>query len=322
MKGDEVSLKLVSDQILRFAKRLEDKLNTMFNNVTALCYASHPESVKMATSVLSQLGIDLPESAESDFKTYIERTKILLKGFTDQDLIEYKIMTDPSKIMAMKFLERLELSLQYTRPVAASIVTMHMIRLSIDHGMSPVLPLGFSYFGQHDATCGDIKQGCRYVNLAWKLMSRIGSKEFVGEVIAMGSQVLHFAKPIQLTRDYHTEGFTIATAAGDMPGANVQQYVLLLAGVLIWYKAHCLQGAHFLYLQTHGTAWPLQLSCSLDPNVEKHSTVDGLKCWPRRNVDVKCYDSSGGQNLAKCKSYGINCFQFPKDVSTFYVSRI
>jgi hypothetical protein len=173
----------------------------------------------MATSVLSQLGIDLPESAESDFKTNIERTKILLKGFTDQDLIEYKIMTDPSKIMAMKFLARLELPLQYTTPVAAPIVTMHMIRLSIDHGMSPVSPLGFTYFGQHVAACGDIEQGCRYVNLARKLMRRIGSKEFAGEVIALGSQVLHFAKPIQLTREYHTEGYTIAMAAGDMPGA-------------------------------------------------------------------------------------------------------
>jgi len=229
VKGDEVSLKLVSDQILRFAKRFEDKLNTIFNNVTALCYKSHPESVKMATSVLSQLGIDLPEPVESDFKTNIERTKILLKGFTDQDLLEYKRMTDPSKIMAMKFLARLELSLQYTRPVAAPIVTMNIIRLSIDHGMSPVSPIGFTYFGQHVATCGYIKEGCRYVNLARKLMTRIGSTEFAGEVIAIGSQVLHFFEPIQLSRECHAEGYTIAMAAGDMPGAmfNSVFYCLL-----------------------------------------------------------------------------------------------
>ena len=255
VKGDEVSLKLVSDQILRFAKRFEDKLNTIFNNVTALCYTSHPESVKMATSVLSQLGIDLPESAESDFKTKIERTKILLKGFTDQDLIEYKIMTDPSKIMAMKFLARLELSLQYTRPVAAPIVTMHMIRLSVDHGMSPVSPLGFTYFGQHVAACGDIEQGCRYVNLARKLMSRIGSKEFAGEVIAMGSQVLHFAKPIQLTREYHTEGYTIAMAAGDMPGAMFNSMFYCLLGFwfgtkLIVCKEHI--SRTFRLMEQHG----------------------------------------------------------------------
>ncbi|KAL3800896.1 hypothetical protein ACHAW5_002047 [Stephanodiscus triporus] len=69
-KGDVVSLTLLSDQILRFAKRFEDKLNTMFDKVTVLTYTSKlPESVSMAISVLSQLGIELPETSESDLKT-------------------------------------------------------------------------------------------------------------------------------------------------------------------------------------------------------------------------------------------------------------
>ena len=233
VKGDALSLKLVSDQIYTFAKRFEDKLNTMFYNVTAIAYSSQlPGSVAMAIRVLSQLGIELPESSESDFKTNIERTKVLLRGFTDQDLIDYKIMTDPSKIMAMKFLARLELSIQYIKPASAPGVTLKMIQLSIDHGMSPVSPIGFTYFGQHVATCGDIEQGCRYVNIARKLLDRIGSGEFAGEVIGMGSQLLHFVKPVQTTIELHTEGYTIGMAAGDMQGAmlNLAYY----CGIAFW----------------------------------------------------------------------------------------
>ncbi|KAL3822933.1 hypothetical protein ACHAXA_011648 [Cyclostephanos tholiformis] len=233
VKSDALSLKLVTDQIFKYAKRFEDKLNTMFNNVTALAYATQlPGSVAMAVTVLSQLGIELPESSESDFKINIERTKVLLRGFADEDLVDYKIMSDPSKIMAMKFLARLELSFQYIRPASAPSVTLKMIQLSIDHGMSPVSPIGFTYFGQHVATCGDIEEGCRYVKIARKLLDRIGSKEFAGEVIAMGSQLLHFVKPIQVTIELHHEGYTIAMGAGDMQGAMLN--LAFYCGIAFW----------------------------------------------------------------------------------------
>ena len=132
-------------------------------------------------------------------------------------------MTDQSKIMAMHFLARLMLSLQISRPATVPVVTLNMIQLSIEHGMSPVSPIALTYFGQHIATCGDIEEGCRYVNIARKLLDRIGSKEFAGDVIAMGSQLLHFVNPIQLTLEFHNEGYTIAMAAGDVQGAMLNR---------------------------------------------------------------------------------------------------
>jgi predicted ATPase len=238
VKGDVVSLALVSDQIIRFAKRFEDKLNTMFDKVTVLTYTSKlPEAVSVAISVLAQLGIELPETSESDLMTKLHETKILLQGFADQDLIEYKAMTDPSKIMAMKFLSRLAISLmlspQTARPVAVPIVTLKMIQISIDHGMSPVSPIGFTYFGHHVATHGYIEEGRRYVNIAWTLLDRIGSKEFAGEVIAIGSQLLHFVSPIQVTLEFHAQGYSVAMAAGDMHGAMINSGYHVL--ILFWF---------------------------------------------------------------------------------------
>ena len=128
-------------------------------------------------------------------------------------------MTDQSKIMAMNFMGRLHFSIQYTRPAAAPMVTMKMIQLSIEYGMSHVSPIGFTYYGQHVATCGDIEEGCRYVHIARKLLDRRGLKEFAGDVITTGTQLLTFVKPIQVTLEYHTEGYKIAMAAGDMQGA-------------------------------------------------------------------------------------------------------
>ena len=81
VRGDEVGLKLASDQILGFDMRFEDKLNTIFNNVTSLAYSYRlPESVNMANSVLSQLGIELPESSELDFKTNMHKRRFYFKA--------------------------------------------------------------------------------------------------------------------------------------------------------------------------------------------------------------------------------------------------
>jgi predicted ATPase len=224
INGDADSLKYASDQILRFAKRFEDKLNTLLDTISALSYnLKIPEAIKMTKSVLSQLGIELPEVSDSDLKTTVDQTNILLHGLTDQNLIEHKLMTDPTKLMAMLFLARLEITLQLAMPASAPAVTKTMIELSIDSGMSPVSPVCFVYFGQHLATCGNIEEGCRYVNIAKKLQVRMGARQFAGDVIGIGSQLLHFIEPLQLTREYHAEGMAIAMAAGDMQGAMLNR---------------------------------------------------------------------------------------------------
>ncbi|KAL3800897.1 hypothetical protein ACHAW5_002048 [Stephanodiscus triporus] len=142
-------------------------------------------------------------------------------------------MTDPSKIMAMKFLLKYAISLmmspQTTRPVAVPIVTLKMIQFSIDHGMSPVSPIGFTYFGHHVATLGYVDEGCRYINIARKFLDKIGSKEFAGEVITTGAQLLHFVSPVQVTLEFYAEGYSVAMAGGDMHGAmaNSGYHVLI-----------------------------------------------------------------------------------------------
>ncbi len=286
VNSDAISLKLVSDQILSFAKRFEDKLNTMYYIVTALTYASKlPESVEMAIGVLSQLGIKLPVSSESDITTNIEQTKLTLQRFADQELIDYKVMIDPSMIMAMKFLARLEITLYYTRPAGVPIISLKMVQLSIDHGMSPVSPIGFTYLGQHVATCGDFDEGCRYVNIAKKLLDKIGSKDLSGEVIAVGSQLLHFVKPIQVSIELHTEGYNIAMSAGDMPGALLNR--AFYCGIAFWSTAKLIICHEHLsqtcrLLDQHGHFNLLSHMIQTEQNIQLlMGKIDGLKETPK-----------------------------------------
>ncbi|KAL7541084.1 hypothetical protein ACHAXR_010617 [Thalassiosira sp. AJA248-18] len=227
--GDIVSLKLLSEQVYTFAQSLEDKMNAMFNVVSALSYASQlPESVNETILVLSQLGEELPESlSEPQIMLQIEKTKAILEGFSDQELIEYKRMDDPLKIMAMKFYARLEPSLQQIKPDAQPSITLKMVQLSIAHGMSPMSPIGFTHFGQLLVRLGNVKEGCRCVKIAQRLLDKIGSKEVAGEVIAVGTQIMCFVEPVQATLESYVQGQANALAAGDTHGAmfNIGFYV-------------------------------------------------------------------------------------------------
>ncbi|KAL3817360.1 hypothetical protein ACHAXA_004486 [Cyclostephanos tholiformis] len=223
LNGNFSNFNILTDECLKSAKRFEDKLNTMFNKVTALFYTSKlSESFKICVDVISQLGEPLPESSsEMDVKFHVEQTKVMLQGFSEErELIEYKRMTDPYKIMAMKFLKRLVACAQFARPQIVPLVTVKIVQLSIVHGISPVSSIGFAYFGQLLAKLGNVQEGCRYVNIAKMMLDRMGSKEMAGDVIVIASQVLCLVEPLQAIVEFHAEGFTIALAAGDLFAAS------------------------------------------------------------------------------------------------------
>ncbi|KAL7528135.1 hypothetical protein ACHAXR_007195, partial [Thalassiosira sp. AJA248-18] len=232
--GDIVSLKLLSEQILAYARSLEDKLNAIYNVVSALASASElSESVNRSILVLSELGENLPESlSESQIKLQIEQTKRVLEGFSDQELMEYKLMDRPQKIMAMKFYARLESSFQMIKPAAQPIVTLKMVQLSIAHGMSPMSPIGFVYFGQLLVRLGNVKEGCHCVKIARMLLDRLGSKEVAGEVIAIGTQLMCFVEPVQAAQELHVQGKANAMASGDTHGAMWNS--VLYVATLFW----------------------------------------------------------------------------------------
>ncbi|KAL7536583.1 hypothetical protein ACHAXR_007263 [Thalassiosira sp. AJA248-18] len=219
--GDLTILTLLSEQVIQYAQSFDDTLNSVYNIVSALAYTSQlPQSVERSIIVLSQLGEEIPESySEPEIMRLIEQTKAMLQGFTDRQLIEYRTMDDPSMIMAQKFYARLELSVQMIRPAAQPNVTLKMVQHSIAHGVSPVSPIGFVYFGQLLARLGHIKEGCRYVKIAREMLDRLGSKEVAGEVIVTETQILLFVEPLQVTFDFHVKGEEAAMAAGDIHSA-------------------------------------------------------------------------------------------------------
>ncbi|KAL7483538.1 hypothetical protein ACHAW6_009177 [Cyclotella cf. meneghiniana] len=218
--GDFNNLEVLSEQVVENARSLEDKLDTLFTVMTSLSYASKmSDSIDMGLSILCQLGHGLPTTFTlKDTVSLIKQTHKNL-DIPDHVLLTYRKMSDTRHLMAMKCLAKLELTTSMANPLLQPIVTLKMVRLTIDHGLSSMSPIGFAYFAglllKHD----DMKAGFRFARLAMQMLDRIGSKEATGSVIFNSTQVLSFQSPFASVNEYRLHGQDAAMAAGDLPFA-------------------------------------------------------------------------------------------------------
>lgn len=250
--GDSEKLERFSTQVLANARSFEDKLHIYHFSITSLCNSSLLEDAfNKGVEVLSMLGEDLPQISSHDEKLgLVNETASLLRGLTDDELLNYKMMSDPSKIMAMKFLWRLEVSLIMGKPSFIPLVTSKMIRMSLAHGMSSMSAIGFVYFGSILASIGNIKDGYRYVKFAKNFVQRFGCKDVAGEVIIMSTYTIGHVEPMHSTQDLYLRGHTAALEAGDTTSAclNLMSYCasLFWSGASLSYvKVKYKEVAHF-----------------------------------------------------------------------------
>jgi hypothetical protein len=230
------SLSMICDEVLLNARTFEDTLYTAFIAMSALTRSMISESVEHGISILSQLGIVIPDSfSREDALKVIAQTQSMLNDIPDETILNYRLMSDYRKLTAMKFLAKLENSIQQVKPALQPLVTTEMIKLTISHGLSPMSAIGFAYFGGMVAELGDIRGGYRFTRLAKALVDKIQNSEIAGEVIWLSTESLSFIEPLQTANEHRIQGQAMAMAAGDIHWAcwNKASYcaALLWCGV-------------------------------------------------------------------------------------------
>jgi tetratricopeptide (TPR) repeat protein len=202
--------------------------------MTALTHGRVAQSVDFGLDILAKLNVDIPNSS-SDKKTLqlISQTQSMLQEIPDETILSYHILSDSKKIMAMKFLAKLENSLQQVKPTMQPLVTIKMVRYTVEHGITPASAIGFAYFGAVVAkSLCDLRGGHRFVKLALGLLNKFDSTDVAGEVIWAASEVLTFLEPMLAVNEYRNQGEKNALAAGDVHWACINK--LLSSICLFW----------------------------------------------------------------------------------------
>jgi hypothetical protein len=111
--------------------------------------------------ILAQLGHKVPSTISSDKNSQysIRQTLKILDDIADDGILNYRSMTDHKTIMAMKFMAKLEATIQQVRPELQPFITVKMLQLTVSEGLSSVSPIGFAYFSGMISRMGDLNNG-------------------------------------------------------------------------------------------------------------------------------------------------------------------
>ena len=135
-KGKTELFRYISHQILHNARCLEDKLNIYFSILNSLSYASKVAgSLDRCKDILSQLGENIPNDISHEVMTNrINQTWLSIEDIPETELANYKLMTDKTQLMRMKFLGHLHIMGLIIRPTASPFAIIRMIQLTISQG--------------------------------------------------------------------------------------------------------------------------------------------------------------------------------------------
>ena len=221
--GDFVSLRLLSEQVLKYARVFEQKLPVLYYSICALTFtAQFAEAAEKIEAILSQLGETLPEqTSSSEMLNIVEETLVRLENYSVSELKDLKRMDNSVKKITMLFLARLHHCLFLINPAKQPIVTTKMVELTLSHGMCETSPLAFALFGSMLGKLDNIEKGYQYTKLAKQLVDENTFYESSGVVIAAATQLFCYVEPVQAVVPLFIEACERSMAAGDAASACV-----------------------------------------------------------------------------------------------------
>jgi predicted ATPase len=236
--GNTQSVQMHIDELIKNARCFDDTLNAHYIHVSFLAHMSRlEEAVEKGISIVSKLGEEIPSNPSNEvLNRHILQTQSMIKGVSEDDLMNKPMMTDSKKLMAIKFLAEIQGIAFVILPPVHKIVIMKMVQMTIAFGLSPAAPFGIACFGSFLAKNGNLKAGHRFVLLAKSLLNKIDAKELAGKVLCVVAETCCYMEPVLAANERRVEAEIAAISGGDTYWASTcrMQYV----ADLLWGGTH------------------------------------------------------------------------------------
>ncbi len=228
MNADHESVKVLTSQVMHNAKCFEDKCQAISYTITLLGWSGNvPDAIELINSTLTNLGEGLPTMiTQTVIKHDLDSTKALLASLSDDVLLSYPGMENPSKILALELLVKYYHFVNFAGERAALlIIPLKVIQISLTYGMSPISPIGFALYGNFLALVGDeFQEGYRYVKLALSLMKKLPSRAQDGNIMFYANYTKLLVEPMQSAIELYPDASKAAMKSGIAQASCVYNY--------------------------------------------------------------------------------------------------
>ena len=233
MNADHDSFNVLTSQIMHYAKCFEDRCQAISYTISFLGWSGNvPDAIELINSTLTNLGQGLPSKiTPTVIKHDLDSTKALLASLSDDTLLTYPVMENPSTILALELLSKYYNMLNFVGERSAMlIIPLKVIQLSLTYGMSPISPIGFAQYGNFLALVRDeFQEGYRYSKLALSLMKKLPSRAQDGNVMFHSNCTRMYVEPMQSAIELYLDAYRAALKSGipHLPCVSTYTYGML-----------------------------------------------------------------------------------------------
>jgi predicted ATPase len=208
------------DVLISHVRHPEDRVRALTLRVSALGAQGHSQqALELGIKTLREVGESFPrQPGILRLLVAFGKVKSTLSHFSDDDILNLPVMTDPCLSVAMTLMKILFPFSLYVQQKLAPFFIFRIVQRTLSNGMTAVSSAGFSSFAMLAASgFGQIEMGTRYGNVALKLLERSNSKEWLPRVY---SAVYGFVFPWKGELDAQMKplltAYRIGLASGDM----------------------------------------------------------------------------------------------------------
>ena len=228
MNAKHEKFKALAGQVMHNAKCFEDKCQAISASITLFGWTGNvPEAIELINSTLANLGEGLPTIiTPADIKHHLDSTKALLASLSDDALLSYPVMGNPSKILVLELLAKQYQLLPFVEERDAILtIPLKIIQVSLMYGMSPQSPVGFALYGNYLALVrNEFEEGYRYVKLALSLMKKSPSRAQDGNIMFQANYTKLHVEPMQSAIELYSDA-TRASMKSGSPIASASAYI-------------------------------------------------------------------------------------------------
>ena len=228
MNADHENFKRLAGQVMENAKCFEDKCQAISASITLFGWSGNaPDAIELINSTLANLGEGLPTIiTPNDVKHHLDSTKALLASLSDDALLNYPVMGNPSKILAVELLAKNYTFLPFLDDRDAMLtILLKVIQISLMHGMSPMSPIAFAQYGNYLALVRDeFQEGYHYAKLALSLMKKSPSRAHDGNIMFHSNYTKLYVEPMQSVIELYPDAYRASMKSGS-PGATASSVV-------------------------------------------------------------------------------------------------
>ena len=211
LAGNSVQMEEIACVVLRSTQTILDNVEIYRIKIAALtANGDMIEAISIGRNALAQLGVELPiVPDEAETGKLLQALIHQFQNVQIEDLLDLPVMEDLQAQKTIQLLADLVVPIFIAMPGLYPILNFKMVSLSLQFGNTPTSALGYVSHGLvMSGFFGDVEIGCRFGDLALRLIARSNSPELKGRILlGVGNWIQHRKESIKniisILRDCH-----------------------------------------------------------------------------------------------------------------------